>query len=53
MKDNSTLFLIVGILAVHFLAGVGYLLYKILDQNVLRIRIRIKNKTLTCTKSGF
>lgn len=29
MKDNSTLFLIVGILAVHFLAGVGYLLYKI------------------------
>lgn len=29
MKDNITLFLIIGILVVHFLAGVGFLLYKI------------------------
>lgn len=30
MKDNTTLIIIVSILGLHFLAGVGWLLYKIL-----------------------
>jgi hypothetical protein len=30
MKDDSTLIIIVSILGLHFLAGIGWLLYKIL-----------------------
>ena len=28
MKDNLTLIIVVGILALHFLLGIGWLLYK-------------------------
>lgn len=30
MKDSTTLIIIVSILGIHFLAGIGWLLYKVL-----------------------
>ncbi|PZV79706.1 hypothetical protein CLV31_11321 [Algoriphagus aquaeductus] len=33
MKDNITVIIIVSLLAIHFLAGIGWLIYKILGAN--------------------